>query len=102
VSAFTKALAIDEAKHGVRVNAILPGNIFTHMRVTSVDASPRPQGSAQLAGSTQHLGRSGTIEEAGQTALFLASDQSSFITGIDLILSGGAELGYGPKIPIKE
>jgi NAD(P)-dependent dehydrogenase (short-subunit alcohol dehydrogenase family) len=48
---------------------------------------------------TQHLGRSGTIEEAGQTCLFLASDQASFITGVDLILSGGAELGYGPKIP---
>jgi NAD(P)-dependent dehydrogenase (short-subunit alcohol dehydrogenase family) len=102
VSAFTKALAIDEAKHGVRVNAILPGNIFTHMRVTSVDASPDPKGLHNWLEATQHLGRSGTIEEAGKTALFLASEQSSFITGIDLILSGGAELGYGPKIPIQE
>jgi NAD(P)-dependent dehydrogenase (short-subunit alcohol dehydrogenase family) len=99
VSAFTKALAIDEAKHGVRVNAILPGNIYTHMRITSVAASPDPQGLHNWLERTQHLGRSGTIQEAGQTCLFLASDQSSFITGIDLILSGGAELGYGPKIP---
>ncbi len=99
VSAFTKALAIDEAKHGVRVNAILPGNIYTHMRITSVAASPDPQGLHEWLESTQHLGRSGTIQEAGQTCLFLASDQSSFITGIDLILSGGAELGYGPKVP---
>src|SRR5579862_2578734 len=89
VSAFTKALAIDEAKNGVRVNSIQPGNIFTHMRVTSVNASPDPKGLHDWLESTQHLGRSGTIEEAGQTALFLASDQSSFITGIDLILSGG-------------
>jgi NAD(P)-dependent dehydrogenase (short-subunit alcohol dehydrogenase family) len=101
VSAFTKALAIDEAKNGVRVNAILPGNIFTHMRVTSVNASPDPKGLHDWLESTQHLGRSGTIEEAGQTALFLASDQSSFITGIDLILSGGAELGYGPKVKME-
>ena len=99
VSAFTKALAIDEAKHGVRVNAILPGNIYTPMRVTSVDASPDPKGLHDWLERTQHLGRSGTIEEAGQTCLFLASEQASFITGLELILSGGAELGYGPKIP---
>lgn len=101
VSSFTKALAIDEAKHDVRVNAVLPGNIYTHMRVTSVDASPDPKGLHNWLESTQHLGRSGTIEEAGKTVLFLASEQSSFITGIDLILSGGAELGYASKIPVK-
>jgi NAD(P)-dependent dehydrogenase (short-subunit alcohol dehydrogenase family) len=99
VSAFTKALAIDEAKHGVRVNAILPGNIYTHMRISSVEASPDPKGLHEWLERTQHLGRSGTIEEAGQTCLFLASEQASFITGVELILSGGAELGYGPKIP---
>jgi NAD(P)-dependent dehydrogenase (short-subunit alcohol dehydrogenase family) len=99
VSAFTKALAIDEAKHGVRVNAILPGNIYTHMRVSSVDASPDPKGLHEWLERTQHLGRSGTIEEAGHTCFFLASEQASFITGVELILSGGAELGYGPKIP---
>jgi NAD(P)-dependent dehydrogenase (short-subunit alcohol dehydrogenase family) len=99
VSAFTKALAIDEAKHGVRVNAVLPGNIYTHMRVTGVAASPDPQGLHEWLERTQHLGRSGTIEEAGQVCLFLASEKASFITGVELILSGGAELGYGPKVP---
>jgi NAD(P)-dependent dehydrogenase (short-subunit alcohol dehydrogenase family) len=101
VSSFTRALAIDEAKYGVRVNAVLPGNIYTHMRVTSVDASPDPKGLHNWLESTQHLGRSGTLEEAGKTVLFLASEQSSFITGIDLILSGGAELGYASKVPVK-
>jgi NAD(P)-dependent dehydrogenase (short-subunit alcohol dehydrogenase family) len=101
VSSFTKALAIDEAKYGVRVNAVLPGNIYTHMRITSVDASPDPKGLHNWLESTQHLGRSGTLEEAGKTVLFLASEQSSFITGIDLILSGGAELGYASKVPVK-
>ncbi len=100
VSAFTKALAIDESRNGVRVNAVLPGNIYTHMRITSVAAAPDPKGLHEWIESTQHLGRSGTIEEAGQVCLFLASEKASFVTGVELILSGGAELGYGTKVPI--
>ena len=99
VSALTRALAIDEARHGVRVNAVLPGNIITHMRTTGVAASKDPEGLHKWIENTQWLGRSGTIEEAGQVCLFLASDAASFITGVDLILSGGSELGFGPKVP---
>ena len=99
VSALTRALAIDEARHGVRVNAVLPGNIMSHMRITGVAASKNPQVLHDWLESVQWVGRSGTIEEAGQTCLFLASEAASFITGVDLILSGGAELGYGPKVP---
>jgi NAD(P)-dependent dehydrogenase (short-subunit alcohol dehydrogenase family) len=99
VSALTRALAIDEARHGVRVNAVLPGNIVTHMRITGVAASKDPETLNNYIESWQWMGRSGSIEEAGKTCLFLASDNASFITGIDLILSGGAELGYGPKVP---
>ena len=44
----------------------------------------------------QLLGRMGTIEEAGQLCLFLAAE-ATFTTGVDHILSGGAELGYGRK-----
>ena len=100
ISAFTKALAIDEAKHGVRVNAILPGSIYTPMRVASVAASPDPQGLHNWLESLQPLGRSGTIDEVGQACRFLASDGASFITGVELILSGGAELGYATKVPV--
>ncbi len=99
VSALTRALAIDEARHGVRVNAVLPGNVITHMRTTGVAASRDPEGLHKWIESVQWLGRSATIEEAGKTCFFLASDAASFITGVDLILSGGAELGYGPKVP---
>lgn len=101
VSALTRALAIDEARHGVRVNAVLPGNILSHMRITGVAASKDPETLNNWLESVQWLGRSGTIEEAGKTCLFLASDNASFITGVDLILSGGSELGYGPKVPYK-
>ena len=51
--------------------------------------------------SWQWTGRSGTIEEVGHACLFLASDGASFITGIELFVSGGAELGYGIKDPAK-
>jgi NAD(P)-dependent dehydrogenase (short-subunit alcohol dehydrogenase family) len=99
VSALTKGLAIDEARHGVRVNAILPGNIVTPMRVQSVAQAPDPAALDAWIESTQPFGRSGTVDEVGQACLFLAGESASFITGIELILSGGAELGYGVKAP---
>ena len=49
----------------------------------------------------QLLGRMGTIEEAGQLCLFLAAE-GSFITGVDIPLSGGAELNYGRKTRLEE
>lgn len=98
VGALTKGLAIDEAQHGVRVNAVLPGNIVSNSRVRAEAAASDSRALHDWLESVQWLGRSGTIEEAGRTCLFLASENASFITGIDLILSGGAELGFGPKL----
>jgi len=101
ISSFTKALAIDEACNGVRVNAVLPGNVVTGSRTDFVASSPDGPALDRWIDSTQHPGRSGTSEETGQLCLFLASDSASFITGIDVIISGGAELGYGVKFPAK-
>lgn len=101
ISAFTKALAIDEARHGVRVNAVLPGNILTDSRAKFVASSPNAEALDQWADSLQPLGRSGTIEEVGQVCLFLAGDAASFLTGTEIVISGGAELGYGIKYPAK-
>jgi NAD(P)-dependent dehydrogenase (short-subunit alcohol dehydrogenase family) len=98
VSAFTRALAIDEARNKVRVNAILPGNINTPLAQSFITAADDPKALQDYLGTIQWAGRSGTIDEVGQACLFLASDASSFVTGIELILSGGAELGYGAKI----
>jgi len=102
ISAFTKALAIEEAKNGVRVNAVLPGNIMTQSRADLEARMKNSQAFHDYVEKWQWLGRSGTIEEVGYACLFLASDSSWFITGIDLILSGGAELGFGPKEPTPE
>jgi len=98
ISAFTKALAIDEGINGVRVNAVLPGTIYTPSADIWASAFPNPQRKLDEIGSWNWLNRQGTLKESGDAVVFLASEMSSFITGIDLILSGGAELGYGVKM----
>jgi NAD(P)-dependent dehydrogenase (short-subunit alcohol dehydrogenase family) len=100
VAAFTKALAIDEAAHGVRANSISPGNIWTPLWKEAVDASPDPAATRAAGEAAQLLGRMGTVEEAGRLCLFLAAE-ATFTTGVDHILSGGAELGYGRKTRIE-
>jgi NAD(P)-dependent dehydrogenase (short-subunit alcohol dehydrogenase family) len=96
ISAFTKALAVDEAAHGVRVNSVSPGNIWTPLWKQAIDASADPARTRADGDAAQLLGRMGTIEEAGRLCLFLAAE-ASFTTGVDHILSGGAELAYGRK-----
>jgi NAD(P)-dependent dehydrogenase (short-subunit alcohol dehydrogenase family) len=99
ITALTKALAIDEARFGVRVNAVLPGNIATPLEIGFINSKPNPQEVAEYIDSWQWAGRRGTSEEVGEACLFLASDQASYITGVELIVSGGSELGYGVKWP---
>lgn len=96
ITAFTKALAVDEAAHDVRVNSISPGNIMTPLWQEAIDASADKEGTRKAGDEAQLLGRMGTIEETGRLAVFLAA-QATFTTGVDHIQSGGAELGYGRK-----
>jgi NAD(P)-dependent dehydrogenase (short-subunit alcohol dehydrogenase family) len=96
ITAFTKALAIDEASHDVRVNSVSPGNIYTPLWQEAIDAAPDPARCRADGDAAQLSGRMGTIEEAGRLCLFIAAE-ATFTTGVDHILSGGAELGYGRK-----
>lgn len=96
ITAFTKALAIDEAINGVRVNSVSPGNIYTPLWQQGIDESPNPEQTRSEGEAAQLLGRMGTIEEAGKLCLFIAAE-ATFTTGVDHLLSGGAELGYGRK-----
>ena len=96
VTAFTKALAIDEAEHGVRVNSVSPGNIYTPLWQEAINAAAEPDECLAEGEAAQLLGRMGTIEEAGKLCLFIAAE-ATFTTGVDHIISGGAELGYGRK-----
>jgi NAD(P)-dependent dehydrogenase (short-subunit alcohol dehydrogenase family) len=96
ITAFTKALAIDEAAYGVRVNAISPGNIYTPLWQEAIDAAADPAQCRAEGEAAQLLGRMGNTEEVGRLALFLAAE-ATFTTGVEHFLSGGAELGYGQK-----
>jgi NAD(P)-dependent dehydrogenase (short-subunit alcohol dehydrogenase family) len=96
ITALTKALAVDEAAHDVRVNAVSPGNIYTPLWQEAIDAAADPAACRADGEAAQLLGRMGTIEEAGLLCLYLAAD-ATFTTGVDHILSGGAELAYGRK-----
>ena len=98
IGSFTKALAVEEASSGVRVNVILPGNILTESRRLKEAASPRGAEYHDYVESWQWLGRSGTPEEVGSVCWFLASPQARYLTGVEVIVSGGAELGFGPKL----
>ncbi len=96
ITAFTKALAIDEAAHDVRVNSISPGNIYTPLWQQAIDAAPDPEQCRKDGEAAQLMGRMGTIEETGALALFIAAE-ATFTTGVDHVQSGGAELSYGRK-----
>ena len=91
ISAMSRSLAIDEAAHGVRVNCVCPGAIDTAM------AGPPSASATALAGSLAWLNRRGTATEVAEVVTFLASDRASFVTGQDVMIAGGADLGYGLK-----
>ena len=84
-----KAMAIDHAKQGIRVNCICPGDVDTPMLPD--DAKQRGMDlDAYLAGCAERpMGRIGTPDEIAKSVLFLASDDSSFMTGAALVVDGG-------------
>lgn len=100
MNAFTKSLAIEESRNGVRVNCVLPGNILSDGRIRAQAARPDGDEYGDWLDSHQPIGRSGTNEEVGQLCLFLASEAASYISGTEHIVSHGAELGYGVKYPL--
>lgn len=85
----TKAMAIDHARQGIRVNCLCPGDVDTPM--LPEDARMRGMDwKSYLAGcENRPMGRIGTPEEIAKAALFLASDDSSFMTGATLVVDGG-------------
>ena len=83
VRLLTKATAAEFAKRGVRVNSIHPGIVETPMTTNMA-----PEREALLLDRTP-MGRKGTPSEIAYGALFLASDESSFMTGAELVIDGG-------------
>ncbi|XP_064820510.1 17-beta-hydroxysteroid dehydrogenase 14-like [Oncorhynchus masou masou] len=92
----TKAMAVDESRYQVRVNCISPGNVMTPLWEELAGQTADTLATIKEGENAQLLGRMGTEAESGLAALYLAAD-ATFCTGIDLLLSGGAELNYGYK-----
>lgn len=99
IHTMTRALAIDEGRNGVRVNEVKPGHICTEMFELTTSRQEDPEGFVKYSDSLQWLERGGTAEETAYAVLFLASDWASFITGTELHVTGGFEIGEGPKLP---
>lgn len=94
VVALTKALALDYAPDGVRVNCICPAGVSTPLLQHWIQEQEDPIATIQILNDMHPIGRPATSEEIAQAALFLASTQSGFITGVALPVDGGASLGY--------
>jgi NAD(P)-dependent dehydrogenase (short-subunit alcohol dehydrogenase family) len=92
VVGMTRALAVDLADKGVRVNALCPGTIDTPMPwsfVASVFGPDHDDAVRDMLASRQLIKRLGTPDEVAAAAVFLASDDASFITGVALPVDGG-------------
>ena len=97
----TKALALELARAGVRVNCVCPGIIETAMLDQGVAQMGLDRTAfVQLAGAAHPMGRIGRPEEVAAAILFLASDDASFITGVALSVDGGLWAGPPPMMPI--
>ena len=84
-----KALALDYATRGIRVNALCPGIIDTPMLHEFAATRPDPAAAWRSYEAAQPIGRLGTAEECADAALWLVSDEASFITGVALPVDGG-------------
>jgi NAD(P)-dependent dehydrogenase (short-subunit alcohol dehydrogenase family) len=93
---FTRVLAIDHGPDNIRVNSISPGPIDTERALRRYGTHEE---SNRIRGPGQALGRTGTVEEIAEAALFLASDASSFVTGTDLLVDGGQTAFKGDMKP---
>jgi len=94
----TKAMAIDHGKDGIRVNCICPGYIDAGLAEGYFQAQPDPAAARASAGKLHALWRIGRSEEVARAAVYLASDDASFVTGTALVVDGGFGSGLPPVI----
>ena len=89
VIALTRALSVEWADRGIRVNALCPGPIDTPMLQAEFDLATNPEIEAKAAVASVPAGRLGTPEEIAKVALFLASDDAEFVHGAAIMVDGG-------------
>lgn len=89
----TKAMAIDHGRQGIRVNTLCPGDIDTPMLPDDAKQRGMTWEAYLASGADRPMGRIGQPDEIARAALFLASDDSSFMTGATLVVDGGGTAG---------
>ena len=88
-----KAMAIDHGPDGIRVNCVCPGDVETPMLPDDAEKRGMSWEDYAAGASARPLGRIGTADEIANAVLFLASDDSSFVTGEALVVDGGGVAG---------
>ncbi|MBS1566933.1 MAG: SDR family oxidoreductase [Bacteroidetes bacterium] len=91
IEGMTRAMAVELSPKGIRVNCIAPGFIATDMSAKALNSDPERMGKAM---SRTPMGKMGAPSDIGDTALFLASDASKYITGVVLPVDGGNSIGF--------
>ncbi len=89
----TKSMALDHARQGIRVNAVCPGDTYVERWDARLSEALTKEDYLQGLGDVLPMGRVGTVEEIAKGVLFLASDDSSYMTGQLLVLDGGNTVG---------
>jgi meso-butanediol dehydrogenase / (S,S)-butanediol dehydrogenase / diacetyl reductase len=90
VTLLTKAMALDHAHENIRVNCVCPAIVETEMAKSAIARAADPAAYRKARESQIPLGRMGQPEDIAQLALFLASEESSWMTGVALPIDGGA------------
>ena len=88
-----KAMAIDHGPDGIRVNCVCPGDVLTPMLHDDAEKRGMSWDDYAAGAANRPLGRIGTVEEIADAVVFLASDESSFVTGESLVVDGGGVAG---------
>jgi NAD(P)-dependent dehydrogenase (short-subunit alcohol dehydrogenase family) len=98
--ALMRALALEGAPHGIRVNALLPGAIDTPMLHREAAFSRDPSEQLRRFAEAHPISRLGQPDDVAKVAVFLASDDAAFVTGTCIAVDGGlmAALNSGPSI----
>ena len=89
VIGLTKALAVEYAKKGIKINSISPGWVSTQFNIDQFNQSPDPVAAKKEAEMSSAINRLADPEEIANAALFMASDECNYMVGANLVIDGG-------------